>query len=133
MSRDTVGRCLETSLHFENRRHDDRGRFCGCGTTNPRRDRIRHMVETAGTGCTPAFPRWTAMVTAPGVQTVLRQLFAEPDDLVLDLQADRSRVGTWTAVDRVNLRVQPMTRVGPPALGCEHLVWPDQHVSLTGA
>ncbi len=91
------------------------------------------MVEIAGTGCTPAFPRWTAMVTAPGVQTVLRQLFAEPDDLVLDLQADRSRVGTWTAVDRVNLRVQPMTRVGPPALGCEHLVWPDQHVSLTGA
>jgi hypothetical protein len=23
------------------------------------------MAETAGTGCTPAFPRWTAMVSAP--------------------------------------------------------------------
>ena len=34
--------------------HDDRGRFCGCGTTNPRRDKIRQIVEAAGTGSTPA-------------------------------------------------------------------------------
>ncbi len=28
---------------------DDRGRLCGCGVTNPRRVRIRQIVETAGT------------------------------------------------------------------------------------
>jgi hypothetical protein len=32
-----------------NRRHDDFGRFAGCGVTKPRRTRIRCTVATAGT------------------------------------------------------------------------------------
>jgi hypothetical protein len=34
--------------------HDERGRFCGGGGTKPRRDKIRQIVETAGTGSTAA-------------------------------------------------------------------------------
>src|SRR4051812_42153086 len=67
-----------------NRCHDDLGRFCGCGLTNPRRLRIRQIVETDGTGGTGgtelagvadvevfdlgvrrARVRWVWMVSAP--------------------------------------------------------------------
>lgn len=44
--------------------HDERGRLCGCGVTNPRRDRIRQIVATAGEQ--PArWRRCQAMVSAP--------------------------------------------------------------------
>jgi hypothetical protein len=33
----------------QNRTNELRGRFCGCGTTNPRRERIRQIVATEGT------------------------------------------------------------------------------------
>jgi hypothetical protein len=34
----------------QNVRQLDRGRFCGCGVTKPRRDKIRQIVDTAGPG-----------------------------------------------------------------------------------
>lgn len=51
-------------------RHDDRGRFCGCGLTKPRRDKIRQIVETAdATGRPPptgtCLARCAGMVSAP--------------------------------------------------------------------
>jgi hypothetical protein len=73
---------------------DDRGRFCGCGVTNPRRAREdppdrrdrrhrRHPLagQVGGDGL------------RPGVQALPGQGLAEPHDLVLDLQVDRPRVG----------------------------------------
>ena len=47
-----------------NRRQDERGRLCGCGVTNPRRDKIRQIVATDG--AQPArWRRCQAMVSAP--------------------------------------------------------------------
>jgi hypothetical protein len=49
-----------------NRCQDDLGRFCGCGTTNPRRDRIRQIVDVAGTDPVGAVrARCAAIVSAP--------------------------------------------------------------------
>ena len=46
--------------------HDERGRFCGWPTTKPRRDRIRQIVDTAGTLATArSRARCSAMVAAP--------------------------------------------------------------------
>jgi hypothetical protein len=49
---------------------EDRGRFCGCGRTKPRRDRIRQMVEVAGTASRPPQTEvsragWAAIASAP--------------------------------------------------------------------
>jgi hypothetical protein len=43
----------------------ERARFCGFGMTNPRRDKIRQIVEVAGTGSTPTVVRCAAIVSAP--------------------------------------------------------------------
>jgi hypothetical protein len=66
-SRQWVMSACQRSLGWSaaNRFHDDRGRFCGCETTNPRRDKIRQIVETVGTGEIPAASRWAAIVSAP--------------------------------------------------------------------
>ena len=54
-SRQWVMSACQRSLGWsaQNRFHDDLGRFCGCRVTNPRRDKIRQIVDTAGTGSTP--------------------------------------------------------------------------------
>jgi hypothetical protein len=45
----------------QNVRQDDRGRFCGCGRTKPRRDKIRQIVEVAGVaGRPPTAGVWPA-------------------------------------------------------------------------
>ena len=119
-SRQWVMSACQRSLGWsaQNVRHDDRGRFCGCGVTNPRRDRIRQIVETAGTGYRrPACrARWAAMVSAPGVQALLGQRLAQPHDLVLDLQADRARVGVRPPGPRLERRLALRARSGGPAV-----------------
>ena len=50
-----------------NRRVADRGRFCGCGVTIPRRVNTRASVEAAGAG-RPRAARWWATVTGPWSQ-----------------------------------------------------------------
>jgi hypothetical protein len=47
-------------ISAQNRIQVERGRFCGWGVMNPRRDRIRQIVETAGDDpCVRArCPRW---------------------------------------------------------------------------
>ena len=87
-SRQWVMSACQRSLGWsaQNVFHDDRGRFCGCGVTNPRRVRIRQIVETAGTGSTPAAWQVGGDRLRAGVQALLGESLAEPDDLVLDLQ-----------------------------------------------
>ena len=65
----------------QNRRQDDRGRFCGCGLRIRGGTRSASIVETAGTASTrrrPGARRWSPR-RRPGRPQ--RQLFAEPDDL----------------------------------------------------
>src|SRR6266508_4733772 len=66
-----------------NRTKDDRGRFCGWGVTNPRRERIRQMVETAGEAPWRRV-RWNAMVCAPASRPWVGQGLAELHDVVFD-------------------------------------------------
>jgi hypothetical protein len=54
-----------------NRIHDDLGRFCGCGVTNPRRLNTRQIVDTAGTDSWVSRPRWTRIVSAPASKPFL--------------------------------------------------------------
>ena len=69
-SRQWVMSACQRSLGWsaQNRRHDDRGRFCGCGVTNPRRDKIRQIVETAGTGA----PAGRGQVRGDGLRASVR-------------------------------------------------------------
>ena len=62
-------------------------------TTNPRRDKIRQIVETAGTDEIPAASRWAHDRLRAGVDALAGQRLPQPHDQVLDLQVDRSRDG----------------------------------------
>jgi hypothetical protein len=56
----------------QKRFHEERGRFCGWGTTNPRRLRMRQIVEVAGTLVTAGSrARCSAMVAAPASKPCL--------------------------------------------------------------
>jgi hypothetical protein len=74
----------------QNVRHEERGRFCGCGVTNPRRDKIRQIVEVAGTGSTPTVARCAAIVSAPASRPRFVRVL-------------RSRT-TWSSISRLTAR-----------------------------
>ena len=122
-SRQWVMSACQRSLGWsaQNLCHDERGRFCGCGVTNPRRDRIRQIVETAGTGATPAVGQVGGDGLRAGVQALLRQRLAEPDDLVLHLQ-HRPRAGCVRPPRarlerRLALGLEPFDQLSAPRTG----------------
>jgi hypothetical protein len=70
----------------------ERGRLYGCGVTNPRADRIRQIVDTAGV-CPWRCCMCAAIVAAPASWV---EFLAQGEDLVLHVAGSPVRARPWT-------------------------------------
>ena len=98
-----------------NRRHEERGRLCGCGVTKPRRDKIRQIVATAGDGPRP-LAQMPGDSLRPRVMPRLSQLLTQRHDRVLSDLAGPARAGVRAAGPRPERRLTS-ARSGLPGSG----------------
>jgi hypothetical protein len=72
----------------------ERGRLCGCGVTNPRADRIRQIVDTAGRA--RALLQVRGDRGGAGLVPAAVEFLAQGEDLLLHLPCGAVRARPWT-------------------------------------